>query len=114
MRIDHEVSRRSFLRIMTLGVAAGTGATLLAACGAPAPAAAPTTAPVAAPTTTPVAAPTTAPAAAPTAAPTAVAAAKPTTAAAAASAANFDWQKYKGSKVRMILNKHPFTESLIP
>ncbi len=86
---------------MTLGVAAGTGATLLAACGTPA--AAPTIAPAAVPTTAP-------------AAPTAVAVAKPTAAAttAAASAANFDWQKYKGSKVRMILNKHPFTESLIP
>jgi multiple sugar transport system substrate-binding protein len=25
----------------------------------------------------------------------------------------FDWQKYKGSTVRMILNKHPFTEALL-
>jgi multiple sugar transport system substrate-binding protein len=27
---------------------------------------------------------------------------------------SFDWQAYKGSSVRMILNKHPFTESLLP
>ncbi len=26
----------------------------------------------------------------------------------------FDWQKYKGSQVRLILNKHPYTESLLP
>jgi multiple sugar transport system substrate-binding protein len=30
-----------------------------------------------------------------------------------AAGAAFDWQKYKGSTVRMLLNKHPFTESLI-
>jgi len=29
-------------------------------------------------------------------------------------AAGFDWRIYKGSSVRMILNKHPFAESLIP
>ncbi|MGI9147276.1 MAG: extracellular solute-binding protein [Chloroflexota bacterium] len=106
-----------------MGAAAGTGATLLAACGpssspslgataAPVGAPAPTAAPAAKPTTAPAAAPTTAPAAG--AAPTAASAAKPTAAAAAAGAANFDWQKYEGSTVRMILNKHPFTESLIP
>jgi multiple sugar transport system substrate-binding protein len=115
---DSATSRRAFLRFIAVGAAASTGATLLAACApsaAPttatsAPAAAAPTAPAAAPTTAPAAAPTTAPAAAPT---TAAAAAKPT-AAAAAAASNFDWQKYKGSTVRMILNKHPFTESLIP
>lgn len=26
----------------------------------------------------------------------------------------FDWQKFKGSEVRLILNKHPYTESLLP
>ena len=30
------------------------------------------------------------------------------------SGASLDWQAYKGSTVRMILNKHPFTESLLP
>jgi multiple sugar transport system substrate-binding protein len=123
MRSDQVTSRRSFLRFVGLAAAAGTGATLLAACSSSTPAAAPTTAPAAAPTTAPAAKPTTAAAAAATTAPapTAAAAAKPTTAAAAAAttapaaaASNFDWQKYKGSTVRMILNKHPFTESLIP
>jgi multiple sugar transport system substrate-binding protein len=35
-------------------------------------------------------------------------------AATTASGASIDWQAYKGSQVRMILNKHPFTESLLP
>jgi multiple sugar transport system substrate-binding protein len=107
MRTDLGNSRRWFLRIMVLGAAAGTGATLLEACAPSTPAAAPTTVLGAAPTTVPAAASTAArtvatqpPAVAVTTAP--------------ASAANFDWQKYKGSSVRMILNKHPFTESLIP
>jgi multiple sugar transport system substrate-binding protein len=30
------------------------------------------------------------------------------------SGTNFDWQQYRGSSVRLILNKHPFTESLVP
>jgi multiple sugar transport system substrate-binding protein len=120
MSADQATTRRSFLRF--IGV--GAGATLLAACGqaattpppaaTSAPAAKPTTAPAAAaPTAAPAAKPTTAPAAAAaTTAPAAGAAAKPTAAAAAAS--DFDWMKYKGSTVRMILNKHPFTEALIP
>jgi len=104
-------SRRSFLRLIAVGAAAGTGATLLGACAPSAPTTSPTVAPAAAAATTgPAAKPTSAPAPAPTAA----AAAKPTAAAAAAGASDFDWQKYKGSTVRMILNKHPFTESLIP
>ena len=93
MRVDLGVSRRHFLRFMVLG----TGATLLAAC-VPPPVASPTTAPAAAPTTLPVAATT----------PAAAAATAP------GSSAAFDWQKYKGSTVRMLLNKHPFTESLLP
>jgi multiple sugar transport system substrate-binding protein len=92
MPYDQPASRRSFLRVLALG----TGATLLTAC-APSPlAAGPTVAP-AAPTKAPA---TSASVAATAAAPTAVAA--------------FDWQKYRNSTVRMILNKHPFTESLIP
>jgi len=97
--------------LIAVGAAAGTGATLLGACAPSAPTTSPTVAPAAAAATTgPAAKPTSAPAPAPTAA----AAAKPTAAAAAAGASDFDWQKYKGSTVRMILNKHPFTESLIP
>ncbi len=135
MRLEHGISRRSFVRLVGFTAIGGAGATLLAACGgggssttAPAAttgaAAAPTTAaanPVA--TTAAAAAPTTAPtvaaaaAAKPTVAPTTAAAAAPTAASAAkpaAAAANFDWQRNKGKTVRMILNKHPFTESLIP
>jgi multiple sugar transport system substrate-binding protein len=112
MNSDQVTSRRAFLRFAGVAAAGGMGAALLAACTPSAPPAQPTTAP--APTSAPAAQPTTAPAAAPTAA----AVAKPTTAAvptpAAAAASNFDWQKYKGSTVRMILNKHPFTEALIP
>lgn len=26
----------------------------------------------------------------------------------------FDWQQFGGSQVRLILNKHPYTESLLP
>lgn len=44
----------------------------------------------------------------------ALAHAAPVTISRAAAQASFDWQAYKGSTVRMILNKHPFTESLLP
>jgi len=81
MRSDRPTSRRVFLHIVALGVAASTGGTLLAACSSPAPAStAPTNPPAAKPTSAAPAAPTTAPAptaasasASATVAPTAVA-----------------------------------------
>jgi multiple sugar transport system substrate-binding protein len=107
MRSDQIASRRTFLRVIALGAVASTGATLVAACSSAAPAASPTTAPAPAPTIAPAVKPT-----------TAAAAAGPTTAPAVAattgSGTAFDWQRFKGSTVRLILNKHPFTESLIP
>lgn len=60
------------------------------------------------PTTAPAAQPTTAPAEQPTAAP----AEQATTAPAAGGA--FDWQKYNGSTIRVMLNQHPWTTAIQP
>ncbi len=99
---------------------------LLTSCATPA--AQPTTAPAAATkapaapaaTTAPAApAATTAPAApaaatkAPAAAATTAPAAAATTAPAAA-AGSFDWQKYKGTTIRVMLNQHPWTTAIQP
>jgi multiple sugar transport system substrate-binding protein len=89
MRSDQETSRRSFLRVIVLSAAASTGA-LLAACAPSALAAAPITGRAFVPTTAQDVPPAT-----------------------TAPAADFDWQRFKGSTVRMLLNKHPFTESLL-
>ena len=31
-----------------------------------------------------------------------------------AMAADFDWQKYKGSKLKLLLNKHPYADAMMP
>jgi multiple sugar transport system substrate-binding protein len=83
-------SRRRFLQVVTL-VGAGS---LLAAC-APAPAAAPTPPPAAPKPTTAAAAPTPAAAAYPTATPAVVA------------GAAFDWKRFSGRSIRVLLWEHP-------
>ena len=89
MQSEVDISRRLVLRMIAFGAAATAVPTLLAACAPSAPATSATSAPAAAPVTATA------------------------TSAGATSASTFDWQKYRGNTVRMILNKHPFTEALI-
>lgn len=99
MYTDKRLSRRMFLRVTATGAAAFSAAALLAACGGGNT------------TSTPASTISTTPAGA---APTAAAAPAGASTVASSSASTFDWQRFKGKTVRMILNKHPFTEALIP
>ena len=92
--MDKKWSRRSFLK----GLAAGGIAVTLAGCGGGASAPTPTTA--------------SKPAAAP-AATSAPAAPAPTKAAAPATT-GFNWEKFKGAKVRVVNNTHDWSTELVP
>lgn len=101
MELKARVSRRSFLGLVAAGAAGTAVAGLAGACSSPT---------TATPTSAPAAAATSAPApAAPAAAPTVV-----STSGTKAASGGFDWQRYKGKTVRMILNKHPYTDSILP
>jgi multiple sugar transport system substrate-binding protein len=109
-RARANLSRRGLLRVgLALG-ASGAAASLLSACGADAP---PTPAPKA-PEKAAAPAPADKPAA-PADKPAAAAGAPAAqTAGTTGAAGGFDWQRFKGAKLSLGLNKHPFTESLIP
>ncbi|MFN8521564.1 MAG: sugar ABC transporter substrate-binding protein [Chloroflexota bacterium] len=97
MRLNDVRSRRSFLRFAA--ATAATGASLLAACSQPA-----------APAQEAKPASQAAPAAPP-------AASKPADAKPAADAkpsGDFDWKRFNGKTLQIALNKHPYTESLMP
>lgn len=113
MQQGRTLSRRMFLRLTATSAATMSAAALLAACGGSSATNTPA-ATVAAKTTG-----TTAVTVAPTTGGgvtggSAVTGSSMTPTSGSAAASAFDWQRYKGKTVRMILNKHPFTESLIP